>query len=71
MFKPEELELFVCGIDELDFSAWKHGKAVRYVDGFDDNSAIIKWFWEVLMEMTEDQKKKFLTFCTGCNRAPI
>lgn len=32
---------------------------------------MIKWFWEILLEMDEEQKKKFLTFCTGCHRAPI
>jgi hypothetical protein len=31
----------------------------------------VTWFWEILQEMNEDQKKKFLTFTTGCNRAPI
>lgn len=35
MFKPEELELFVCGTEELNFSEWK--KAARYVDGYDAN----------------------------------
>jgi len=46
MFKYEELELFVCGIPELDFNEWK--KATRYVDGYEANSTIITWFWEVL-----------------------
>jgi hypothetical protein len=36
MFKSEELELFVCGIPDLDFSEWR--KAARYVDGYEANS---------------------------------
>jgi ubiquitin-protein ligase E3 A len=27
--------------------------------------------WEIVHEMTEDQQKKFLAFCTGSDRAPI
>ena len=69
MFKPEELELFVCGIPELNFNEWK--KAARYVDGYNEESEVVVWFWEVLGEMNEEQKKKFLMFTTGCNRAPI
>jgi hypothetical protein len=34
MFKPEELEIFVCGTDNLDFNEWK--KATRYVDGYNE-----------------------------------
>jgi len=36
MFKSEELELFVCGIPNLDFNEWK--KAARYVDGYEADS---------------------------------
>lgn len=28
-------------------------------------------FWDVLHTLTEEQKKKFLFFTTGCDRAPI
>ncbi|CDQ82914.1 unnamed protein product [Oncorhynchus mykiss] len=28
-------------------------------------------FWEVFEELTEDQKKAFLLFLTGCDRVPI
>ena len=66
---PEELELFVCGSEVIDFNEWK--KACRYVDGFTEDNQVMKWLWEVLLEMDEEQKKKFLTFCTGCHRAPI
>ena len=36
MFRPEELEVFVCGTPDLDFSEWK--KATRYVDGYEATS---------------------------------
>lgn len=36
MFMAEELELFVCGTEILDFKEWK--KAARYVDGFTEEN---------------------------------
>jgi hypothetical protein len=36
MFKAEELELFVCGSEVLDFNEWK--KATRYVDGYEESA---------------------------------
>ena len=52
MFKAEELLLFVCGTEYLDFAEWR--KAARYVDGYDANHQIVGWFWEILLEMTEE-----------------
>lgn len=39
MFKPEELELFVCGTNDLNFNEWR--KAAKYVDGYNENNQII------------------------------
>ena len=52
MFKCEELELFVCGIPDLDFAEWR--KAARYVDGYEATSQIVGWFWEVMLEMNDE-----------------
>ncbi len=68
-FEPEELELLICGSTLLDFNALR--EAARYQDGFDEDSPGIQRFWEVLLEFTEEEKKKFLMFTTGCDRAPI
>ena len=27
---------------------------------------VIKWFWEVLFELNEDEKKNFLKYVSGC-----
>lgn len=69
IFRPEELELLVCGSPKLDFDALE--KATKYADGYTKNSKIIKWFWEILKEYSTDDKKKFLAFCTGSDRVPI
>lgn len=46
-------------------------KATTYQDGFVTNSEVIKWFWEVVHALSPEQKRCFLQFCTGCDRAPV
>jgi ubiquitin-protein ligase E3 A len=58
LFRPEELELLICGNPELDFEALE--SAARYDDGFTEHSTIIKNFWEVVHEFSLEDKKKFL-----------
>lgn len=69
MLSAEELELIVCGTQLLDFNELK--KAAHYEDGFTEESITIKYFWEILLDFNEEEKKKFLFFVTGCDRAPI
>ena len=68
ILSPQELELIICGTQELDFSELQ--KAVKY-ENYNKDSITIKYFWEILMELNEEEKKKFLFFVTGCDRAPI
>lgn len=46
-------------------------KSARYQDGFEENSETVKHFWEVVHSLSQEDKKKFLSFLTGCDRAPI
>ena len=46
-------------------------KSARYQDGFEESSETIKYFWEVLHSFNSEEKKKFLSFLTGCDRAPL
>ena len=68
ILNPEELELIICGNQFLDFKELK--KVCRYEE-YDSNSETIIYFWEILLEFNEEEKKKFLSFVTGCDRAPI
>ena len=69
MLEPEDLEMLICGSKVLDFSELK--KSAVYQDGYSEESQTVKNFWEVLLEFNDEEKKKFMFFCTGCDRAPI
>jgi ubiquitin-protein ligase E3 A len=69
LFIAEELELLLCGNPTLDFEALQRG--TRYEDGYDENSAIIHDFWAVVHGFNEEEKRAFLKFMSGSDRAPI
>jgi len=69
IIRPEELEQVICGNPELDFKELE--ESARYEDGYTEDSEIIYQFWEIVHEISDEDKKKFLFFLTGCDRAPI
>ncbi|ORZ02211.1 hypothetical protein BCR43DRAFT_481192 [Syncephalastrum racemosum] len=69
IFRPEEIEQVICGSSHLDFYALE--AATVYDGGWCKDSPIIKHFWEIVHDFSEDEKKKLLFFATGSDRAPI
>eukprot|EP00298_Acanthocystis_sp_HF-20_P015157 c21042_g1_i1.p1 GENE.c21042_g1_i1~~c21042_g1_i1.p1 ORF type:complete len:724 (+),score=259.82 c21042_g1_i1:44-2173(+) len=69
VFQPEELEQLVCGSQELDFSELE--KICKYDGGYTKESPIIKDFWSFVKSLSLEDKKKFLSFSTGSDLAPI
>ncbi|KAI8084518.1 uncharacterized protein BX664DRAFT_337173 [Halteromyces radiatus] len=69
IFRPEEVEQLVCGSSDLDFYALE--KSTVYDGGWDENSTIIRYFWEIVHGFSYEEKKKLLFFATGSDRAPI
>eukprot|EP00698_Gefionella_okellyi_P020502 TRINITY_DN6441_c0_g2_i1.p1 TRINITY_DN6441_c0_g2~~TRINITY_DN6441_c0_g2_i1.p1 ORF type:complete len:795 (-),score=168.03 TRINITY_DN6441_c0_g2_i1:796-2895(-) len=69
LFRPEELELLICGNPTLDFAALELG--TEYDNGYDAQHQLIRWFWKIVHDLDEAKKKRLLFFCTGSDRAPI
>ena len=70
-FTPEELELLICGDPVLDFEELEKATVYENEEEFGVDNEVVKWFWELLHAMPEEQKKLFLHFTTGSDRAPI
>ena len=66
---PEELESLLCGKKELDLKEWK--KNTEYKGEFGHNHKVVKWFWEILNEMSQNELENLLMFVTGTSRVPI
>lgn len=69
MFTPTELELLACGLPHLDFEGLR--AAARYEGGYTADHQAVKWFWEIVGGMSLEQKRQFLSFTTGSDRAPV
>ncbi|KAK9831792.1 hypothetical protein WJX74_009408 [Apatococcus lobatus] len=69
LFRYEELELLVCGLPHYNFAELE--KAARYDGGYDAHHPTIKTFWKLIHQLTLEQKKRFLLFTTGSDRAPV
>ena len=69
LFSAAELELLIYGNPALDFEDLARG--ARYEDGFESTSTTIGYFWTVLGEFNDEDKRNFLKFATGSDRAPI
>eukprot|EP00930_Biecheleria_cincta_P022882 TRINITY_DN16619_c0_g3_i1.p1 TRINITY_DN16619_c0_g3~~TRINITY_DN16619_c0_g3_i1.p1 ORF type:complete len:784 (+),score=151.60 TRINITY_DN16619_c0_g3_i1:51-2354(+) len=69
LFRWDELELLICGSMDLDLKALEG--AAKYQDGFTSTSQAVRWFWEVVHDLNQDDQKRLLQFCTGCDRAPV
>lgn len=70
LFSATELERLVCGNPLLDFDAMQSN--ARYDGGYSPEHRVVKWLWEVVREVMDDEeKRRFLKFFTGSDRAPI
>ncbi|KAM3870243.1 putative E3 ubiquitin-protein ligase HERC3 [Diretmus argenteus] len=69
LFRPEELMGLMVGKELNDWGKLKQNTI--YIMPYHGSHPNILTFWEVFEELTEDQKKDFLLFVTGFERAPI
>lgn len=68
MFDEFELELMLSGLPEINIEDWR-----RYTEysGYDDACPQIQWFWEVVEELSQQDRVLLLQFCTGSSRVPF
>ncbi|KAK9720272.1 hypothetical protein K7432_004228 [Basidiobolus ranarum] len=69
MLRPEELELLLCGISEVDLNELERG--AQYDDGYNPDHYVIRNFWSVVHDMTKEEQKKLLIFVTASDRIPV
>jgi len=68
LFTAEELETMVGGRRELDVSLLK--SVTEYEGGIQPSDPHVQWFWEVLEEMSPEDRTAFLKFVWARSRMP-
>ena len=64
-----ELELLICGRPFIDVNEWKQNSI--YKGKFSKSSTCVKWFWEEIFKLNQENLRRCLQFSTGSSRVPI
>ncbi|XP_045699355.1 E3 ubiquitin-protein ligase HACE1 isoform X3 [Phyllostomus hastatus] len=68
LFDEFELELLLSGMPEIDVNDWI--KNTEYTSGYEREDPVIQWFWEVVEDITPEERVLLLQFVTGSSRVP-
>ena len=64
-----ELELLLNGRPFIEIEEWK--SFTEYSAPYNANHMVIKWFWEILSELSQKELSNILLFATGSSRVPL
>ena len=68
--KLADFDCLLCGNDEIDANDWKRN--TRYEGpGAAERTNVVKWFWDAVSAMTNQERKLLLRFATGQSSSPI
>ncbi|EGD73225.1 ubiquitin protein ligase E3A [Salpingoeca rosetta] len=69
LLTTKDLQQIICGEEHLDFDELE--RVASYDHGYQRDSTIVKWFWEIVKQFSDEDKKKLLFFTTGSDRVPV
>uniref|UniRef100_A0A146M3E5 E3 ubiquitin-protein ligase n=1 Tax=Lygus hesperus TaxID=30085 RepID=A0A146M3E5_LYGHE len=67
-FDERELELMLCGMQEVDVDDWQRNTIYRH---YTRNSKQVAWFWQFVRQTDSEKRARLLQFVTGTCRVPV
>ncbi|XP_058121467.1 E3 ubiquitin-protein ligase Su(dx) [Anopheles ziemanni] len=67
-FDERELELMLCGMQEIDVDDWQRNSIYRH---YNRSSKQVVWFWQFVRETDNEKRARLLQFVTGTCRVPV
>lgn len=67
-FDERELELMLCGMQEVDVDDWQRNTIYRH---YTRTSKQVVWFWQFVRQMDNEKRARLLQFVTGTCRVPV
>ncbi|XP_044303591.1 E3 ubiquitin-protein ligase Itchy homolog isoform X2 [Varanus komodoensis] len=67
-FDAKELEVLLCGMQEIDLTDWQRHAIYRH---YTRTSKQIVWFWQFVKEIDNEKRMRLLQFVTGTCRLPV
>ncbi|KAL5484437.1 hypothetical protein EMCRGX_G020940 [Ephydatia muelleri] len=62
-------ELLISGLPDINVDDWKAN--TEYSSGYDKDTAVIQWFWELVYCFDRKELATLLQFATGSSRVPL
>jgi len=69
IFNQDELQVMISGASDI-FDVEDLRAHTLYSGGYNNDDPTVRIFWNTVTQMSNDEKKKFLEFITGCSRPP-
>ncbi|XP_060807947.1 E3 ubiquitin-protein ligase Su(dx) [Amyelois transitella] len=67
-FDERELELMLCGMQEVDVDDWQRNTIYRH---YTRTSKQVLWFWQFVRQVDNEKRARLLQFVTGTCRVPV
>jgi atrophin-1 interacting protein 5 (WW domain-containing E3 ubiquitin protein ligase 1) len=67
-FDERELELLLCGMQEIDVDDWNRHTIYRH---YTRSSKPVVWFWQFVRQSDNEKRARLLQFVTGTCRVPV
>eukprot|EP00106_Octopus_bimaculoides_P008727 XP_014776169.1 PREDICTED: E3 ubiquitin-protein ligase NEDD4-like [Octopus bimaculoides] len=69
IFDENEVELLMCGLQDIDVNDWKRNTA--YKGEYNQNHPAIVHFWRCVYSFNNEMRARLLQFVTGTSRVPM
>ncbi|VDK68818.1 unnamed protein product [Litomosoides sigmodontis] len=67
-FDERELELLLCGMQDVDVDDWQRNTVYRH---YAPQSKQVIWFWQFVRSLDQEKRARLLQFVTGTCRVPV
>uniref|UniRef100_A0A915PUD1 E3 ubiquitin-protein ligase n=1 Tax=Setaria digitata TaxID=48799 RepID=A0A915PUD1_9BILA len=67
-FDERELELLLCGMQDVDVDDWQRNTVYRH---YAPQSKQVVWFWQFVRSLDQEKRSRLLQFVTGTCRVPV
>ncbi|GMT00452.1 hypothetical protein PENTCL1PPCAC_22626, partial [Pristionchus entomophagus] len=67
-FDERELELLLCGMQDIDVNDWQRHTVYRH---YAPGSKQVMWFWQWVRALDQEKRARLLQFVTGTCRVPV
>jgi len=68
---PGELSSMIAGLQEVDIKDWRANTRCEGESMTAEGSEQVRWFWEIVEAMTEEQRRALLQFATASPNVPV